>query len=64
MEKEIVSSLGCSPKAYFNAVNYLIQTGVFYKQKNGVLYDTSGKVVGLDETRVDASTLQLKENPL
>ncbi|WP_336931068.1 AIPR family protein [Acinetobacter tandoii] len=64
MEKEIVSSLGCSPQAYFNAVNYLIQTGVFYKQKNGVLYDTSGKVVGFDETRVDASTLQLKENPL
>ncbi|EOH6036775.1 AIPR protein [Acinetobacter baumannii] len=64
MERELVQKIGCTTKEYFDAVNLLIQRGEFYRQKNGVLYDKNGKVVGYDENRVDKNTLKLKENPL
>ena len=64
MERELVQKIGCTTKEYFDAVNLLIQRGEFYRQKDGVLYDKNGKVVGYDENRVDKNTLKLKENPL
>ena len=63
MERELVQKIGCTTKEYFDAVNLLIQRGEFYRQKDGVLYDKNGKVVGYDENRVDKNTLKLKENP-
>lgn len=64
MQKELIKKLGCTAKEYFDAVNLLIKRGDFYRQKDGVLYDKNGKVVGYDENRVDKHTLKLKENPL
>jgi len=65
MERELVQKIGCTTKEnFFDAVNLLIQRGEFYRQKDGILYDKNGKVVGYDENRVDKNTLKLKENPL
>ncbi len=63
MEKEIIRVLGCSRRDYSDAVKLLIERGDFYQQRDGILYDKCGKIVGFDERRVDSATLKLKENP-
>ncbi|TKV66981.1 hypothetical protein FDP08_02200 [Marinobacter panjinensis] len=46
---------------YFAATRKLRRMGIRYKQKDGVLYDLEGKVVGIDPERIDPETLLLIE---
>ncbi len=59
--KEIALKLECSEKDIYDATNILIEQGRKYKQKDGVLFDRDGKIVGIDEERVDKETMKLKE---
>lgn len=59
MQKAIIKELNCTSGEYFAATNLLIQKGLRYMQKDGVLYDSDGHVVGYDEKRVDPVTMKL-----
>lgn len=63
MERRLIKELTCSRENYFSAVRKLIDMGEFYDQKDGVLYDKNGNIVGIDDTRVDKVSFKLKENP-
>jgi len=60
MHREICKQLGCEPRAYYAAIEQLIEEGVFLRQRDGVLYDGDGNVVAVDLERVDPSTLRLR----
>lgn len=59
LHRKISKELGCEVSMYFSAVKRLIEDGIFYKQKDGVLYDANGDVVSFDSDRVDPETLTL-----
>ncbi|MDA8245998.1 AIPR family protein [Acidithiobacillus sp.] len=59
LHRTISRELGCDVSTYFSAVERLIEEGVFYHQKDGVLYDVDGNVVSFDPDRVDPETLAL-----
>lgn len=63
IHKEICDKLNCRASDYFDAVKILIEEGIRYRQKDGVVYDEDGNVISFDEQRVDAQTLLLK-NPI
>lgn len=58
---EIMSKLECTKSEFFDAVKILIEEGLRYRQKDGVVYDDSGNVISFDAERVDTETLRLKE---
>jgi hypothetical protein len=57
---EITSKLECSNSQYFGAVKLLIDEGLRFRQKDGVVYDDEGNVISFDPERVDSDTLKLK----
>lgn len=60
VHKEITKLLNCTNKDYFSAVEILINRGQRYAQKNGITYDIEGKIVMIDDDRVNPVTLELK----
>lgn len=46
------AKVGCSQRDLGFAINKLVDMGVFFSQRNGVLYDQNGKIVGFDPERV------------
>lgn len=62
LHRKISRELGCDVSAYFSGVERLIEEGFFYRQKDGVLYDTDGNVVSFDPDRVNPDTLSLIED--
>jgi hypothetical protein len=60
IHKQISAKLGCDTSEYFAAVNALIEEGVFYHQRDGILYDQEGNVVSFDPERVDPQTMNLR----
>jgi hypothetical protein len=61
MHLRLSAELSCSIEKLALAINKLIVRGQLYKQKDGVLFNRDGGVVGYDEDRVDPLTLRLKE---
>ena len=59
IHKALLDKLGCGSSSYSAAVENLIEEGSFFRQKDGVLYDNEGNVVGFDADRVDPETLGL-----
>lgn len=59
LHRKISRELGCDVQTYFSAVERLIEEGIFYRQRDGVLYDIDGNVVSFDRERVDPDTLTL-----
>lgn len=55
MHHSVIKSLGCTMGQYTLAVESLMKSGVIYRQKDGVLYDLDGNVVGIDEDRVNSN---------
>lgn len=53
MHRDIIRVLDCSTAQYTIAVEMLIQSGRVFRQKNGVLYDLTGKIIGVDEERAN-----------
>ncbi len=58
---EVCSKLDCSKPDYFSAVATLIEEGLRYTQKDGVVFDQDGNVISIDSERVDPESLKLKE---
>ena len=58
---EVCSKLGCIKPDYFSAVAILIEEGLRYTQKDGVVFDQDGNVISIDSERVDLESLKLKE---
>jgi hypothetical protein len=61
IHKDITKVIKCSNAQYFKAVEMLIEEGLRYKQRDGIVYDQDGNVLCFDEDRVNAGTLQLKD---
>ncbi|WP_222426441.1 hypothetical protein, partial [Yersinia massiliensis] len=51
MHHEIIESLNCTTAQYTAAVDILVRNGKVYRQKDGVLYNLDGEIVGVDEER-------------
>lgn len=62
IHKKVARELGCDTTTYYSAVERLIDDGLLYKQRDGVLYDRDGNVVAFDPERVDPETLSLLKN--
>lgn len=62
LHRKISRELGCDVSTYFAGVARLVEDGLFYQQKDGVLYDVDGNVVSFDPERVDPLTLSLVQN--
>ena len=60
VDKEVIEKLNCSRSEYFDAVKLLMDEGLRFRQKDGVVYDEEGNVIAFDEERVDSETLKLK----
>lgn len=60
IHEKICEIMNCSKQEYFEAVKLLIEEGLRYNQKDGVVYDDDGNVISFDEERVDSHTLKLK----
>jgi hypothetical protein len=61
IHREIVKNLNCTNANYFEAVKILIDEGIRFHQKDGVVYDYDGNVMCFDDDRVDIDTLKLKK---
>ncbi|WP_047548487.1 AIPR family protein [Psychroserpens sp. Hel_I_66] len=59
VELEIIKTLKCHRREYFDAVAILIEEGIRNYQKDGVVYDQEGNVLSFDKERVDSETLEL-----
>lgn len=60
LHKKIAAAVGCTIGTYFAAVESLIDQGLFYTQRDGVLFDPEGNIVGFDQSRVDPETMTLR----
>lgn len=58
---EAAKKLDCSTKEISLAIQTLISREKLHQQKDGILYDLNGKIVGIDKDRVDTTTLKLKD---
>jgi hypothetical protein len=61
VHKAVIAELRCTKGQYFGAIDRLVADGTFYRQKDGVLFDLDGSVVGFDAERVDPGTLELRD---
>jgi hypothetical protein len=53
MHVSVAKQMQCSQRKVSDGIQELIESGVFYTQKDGIVYDDDGKVMCFDETRVD-----------
>ena len=51
----VADKLACTPKEVTQAIQALIAMGKRYSQRDGVVYDTDGKVIAVDEERASAA---------
>ena len=49
----VAKQLGCSVRRCSEAIQFLIEQGVRYRQEDGVVYDVEGNVVDYDRERAD-----------
>ncbi|GGH55582.1 hypothetical protein GCM10007423_63270 [Dyadobacter endophyticus] len=61
MHTRICRLFRISEREYFDAVHLLIEAGLRYRQKDGVVFDSNGEIIAFDKYRVDPITLKLKE---
>jgi hypothetical protein len=52
VHRAVASQLGCSPRLVSAAIKELVRSGMRQQQKDGVVYDSSGQIVAVDEERV------------
>ncbi len=52
VHRAVASQLGCSPRLVSAAIEELVRSGMRQQQKDGVVYDSSGQIVAVDEERV------------
>ncbi|MCL9643061.1 AIPR family protein [Rahnella victoriana] len=54
MNRTVIETLGCSMAQYTVAIESLVKSGRIYRQKDGVLYNLEGEVVGVDSERLNS----------
>ena len=59
--KLVSKQLNCSENEVYLAVNILVKSGRRYRQRDGIIYSLDGKIINIDQDRVDIETLKLKE---
>lgn len=59
--KLVSKQLNCSENEVYSAVNILVKSGRRYRQRDGIIYSLDGKIISIDQDRVDIDTLKLKE---
>jgi hypothetical protein len=52
VHRAVASQLGCSTKLVSAAIEELVRSGMRLQQKDGIVYDSSGQIVAVDEERV------------
>ena len=52
VHRAVASQLGCSPRLVSAAIEELVRSGMRQQHKDGVVYDSSGQIVAVDEERV------------
>jgi AIPR protein len=52
VHRAVASQLGCSPRLVSAAIDELVRSGMRQQQKDGIVYDSSGQIVAVDEERV------------
>ncbi len=62
IHKAIVKELQCTNSEYFDSVKILINEGLCYTQKDGVVFGEDGNVICFDKERVDSETMELKND--
>lgn len=62
IDKLIIEKLQCKRGEYFAATSLLIEKGLRFEQKDGVLYDKNGNIVSYDKERVNPENMQLFDN--
>lgn len=62
IHKDIIKELQCTPSEYFDSVKILINEGLCYNQKDGVVFGEDGNVICFDKDRVDSETMGLKDD--
>jgi len=63
IHKDITQTLKCTNQEYFGAVELLIDEGLRFAQKDGVVYDYDGNVLCFDPERVNPETMTLFDKP-
>lgn len=64
IHRQISKKLTCTVNEYFSAVELLIDAGLCHHQKDGIVYDLEGNVLGFDPERVDLDTMNLKKQKI
>jgi hypothetical protein len=52
VHRAVAPQLGCTPKLVSAAIEELVRSGMRLHQKDGIVYDSSGQIVAVDEERV------------
>lgn len=60
--REVLAKMNCSKALFSASIDALVDDGRIFRQRNGVLYDRDGSVVGFDAERVDPQSLRLRED--
>lgn len=60
IDREAMKVFGCTRSEYYQAVALLIDEGLRYRQKDGVVYDEDGSVLCFDPERVDADSMMVR----
>ena len=53
IHKVIASQLEEPPSKVSQAISKLVNEGLCYKQKDGIVYDTDGNIIAKDESRIN-----------
>ncbi len=59
---QLATQLSCKSSAIYAAIKRLIETGHFYRQVDGILFDANGSIVGFDPDRVNPNTYELRDS--
>jgi AIPR protein len=52
VHRAVASQLGCNPTLVSAAIKELVRSGMRQRQKDGIVYDSSGQIVAVDEERI------------
>lgn len=62
IHNSIAARTKSSKEKVYRAIQFLVETKRRYRQKDGVIFDSDGTIIGIDEERVDKESLKLKND--
>lgn len=61
VHQDVCRALGVRPSSVYDAIDVLIDRGVFHEQKDGIVYADDGKVLMVDPMRCESTVAELNE---